>query len=58
MAINVNAPTEEQVTEDLILSICVARCIPPATLERLAMHLAHLEANLDAQTDTGDHHDF
>lgn len=53
-----NAPDEAQVTEDLILSLCVARRISPASLERLAIRLAHLEAILDAQTDTGNQHDY
>jgi hypothetical protein len=51
-------PEDAQVTEDLILSLCIARRISPSGLERLAVRLSHLEAILDAQTDIGDHHDF
>lgn len=50
--------TDPKVTEDLILSLCIARRISPADLERLALRLAHLEAYLDAQTETVNQHDY
>lgn len=49
---------DPKVTEDLILSLCIARGIAPADLERLAVRLAHLEAYLDAQTEKVNQHDY
>lgn len=56
MDVKPNVPNKAKITEDLILSLCIARSISPATLEKLAVRLSHLEAVLDAQTDAGNQH--
>lgn len=56
MDVKPNVPNNAKITEDLILSLCIARRISPAALEKLAVRLSHLEAVLDAQTDTGNQH--
>ncbi|MFU2317831.1 hypothetical protein [Rahnella sp. PCH160] len=48
-----NVQNKAKTTEDLILSLCIARRISPMQLANLAVRLSHLEAVLDAQTDKG-----